>query len=565
MGIAPFVLQNNGSLDTTTSVTDQITHNANYTQWEFHIRPGLKWSNGQNVTAQDILNTYGAQYGLNPNYDFVGLHSEIANSYAANTSTAVFVLNQSDAHLPQRMNGEIYTAVVPQEAIAQGPGADLFGTNVADGPFYSSNYTSGSPQLIMLRNPYYSPIPKACEMLVNFVESNTQITEFLVSGKTDIAGPLDPSNLPALAGYSNLHLMDDKGAAITNLIYNVTVYPYNMTQFRQALAYAINDSQISSQAFNGYALPGNSSPGTVPYTYPTYDSNTVKYSYDQNKSLSLLNSIGIKMGSDGHLQFPNGTDITLNIWAATDQTYDVTAAGIVQANLQKLGFQVNTQVTQMSNLMGDDHAGLQGVQTSMIVLSSRGPYFGDPWLDAQPGWNVFFFSLIPNTHWEYPPNIDAQYNSNVSAIDGTANVTQEQTYLNNIQALNAQYLPVIPLVYPDVVFAYNTQRWTNWAPNGYFFATNYINMTLLATATPVVSSSSSTTSTSLTGVSTTGSSISTTTTSSSPVTSSSSSSASSSSSVPLYLVAVAVLVVVVVGGIGAYVLRRKTTRSSERA
>ena len=34
--------------------TDLGTHNDNFTKWTFKIRPGVKWQNGQPVTAQEV-------------------------------------------------------------------------------------------------------------------------------------------------------------------------------------------------------------------------------------------------------------------------------------------------------------------------------------------------------------------------------------------------------------------------------------------------------------------------------------------------------------------------------
>jgi peptide/nickel transport system substrate-binding protein len=563
--IWPYPLGPNGSPDWGNSMTDWISTNANYTQWTFNVKPGLKWSDGTNMTAQDILNTYSSQYALNPSYDFVGLHSEITNAYALNSSAAVFVLNQSDAHLAEKMSSLIYTDVVPPSAIALGPGDNLFGTQVGGGPFYVTNYTSGSSSLVMKRNPYFNPLPIACEIDVTFSESNTQSSLFLVSGAADLAGPLDPSNIPAILSNPNIHLLDTRGQGISVLTYNVTIYPYNMTAFRQALAFGINESQIVSQSYNGYAVPASNAEGGVSPTYPLYNSNIKQYSFDQNQSIALLQSIGITKGSDGHFQYPNGTDITLTIWTDTDQTFDSVTAGIVQADLQNMGFNVNLQITKQSNILGDYAANTQGIRSAMIIFANRGPFFGDAWLDAQPGWNVYEYTIPPNSHWEYPPSADAEYQANYSAIVATNNLTIEQQDLNNIQALNSQYLPVIPLAYQDEIFAYNAQHWTNW-PTDAMEVSNYQNQTALAVLEPLGATSQSTTSstsssstTSTPSGTTSTSSVSSTVSSSQSTTSSlhtTSSSPATLSGTTLTAIAAVVVVIIIIAGVVIYSRRR---------
>src|SRR5487761_274669 len=82
----------NGSLDWNGAFISSFNANSNYTTWYYHVRQGLTWSDGRTANASDVLATYGPNFALNPTYDFPNLHSEVVNEYAANASTAVFVL-----------------------------------------------------------------------------------------------------------------------------------------------------------------------------------------------------------------------------------------------------------------------------------------------------------------------------------------------------------------------------------------------------------------------------------------------------------------------------------------
>lgn len=555
--VYPFPVGANASLLWDQSIIDWVSHNSNYTQWTFNVTPNMKWSNGQNITAQDILNTYSASYGLNSSYDFVGLHTEIVSSSMPNSSEAVFNLNKTDAHLPEEMSSLIYTTVEPQSAIAQGPGADLFGSDVADGPFYVANYTSGSSSLVMPRNQYFNPLPGPCALDVNFAETTTQSSAFLLAGKTDFAGPLDPSNAQAVTTNPNIHLLDEKGNLITTLEYNITSYPYNMTAFRQAMAYAMNYSTFVQQGLAGYGVPGGVSEGTLPQTSSLYDASQAKYSYNVTEALNLLHSIGFTTAGDGSLHYANGTAVSTTIWTDNELSWDTVIGGLVQGYLQALGMQVALQVVSPSTITGDYASNLFGIRDSLIIWTSSGTTFGDAWLDAQPGWNVYLRPGYANSHWEYPANIDAQYQSNLTAIDSTANVSLQRTLLTNIQQLNAANLPVITLDYPDNLYAYNSQHWTNWCSTCEFENGNYFNGTMFATLSPVGSSNSTTTTTaassssSSSGASSASSSAATTTsaTTTSPV--------SSSTNNTLYLIAGIVVVIIVVGAIVGFVLRRR--------
>ena len=89
--------------------------------------------------------------------------------------------------------------------------------------------------MVMLRNPYYKPQPSISDIDINFVDSVSLTTTYLLGDTADLA-PIEPTNAPSIAKQSNLQILDNKAYDITTLEYNDTVYPYNMTSFRQAMS-----------------------------------------------------------------------------------------------------------------------------------------------------------------------------------------------------------------------------------------------------------------------------------------------------------------------------------------
>ncbi len=579
MSMTPFPLGHNETPWLQDSLTDVIISNSNYTQWTFHVRDGLKWSNGQNITAQDILNWLSPGYALNPTYDFVGLHSEISSEHAINSSTLVLNLNVSDAHLPEKLSTYYYAPVEPPSDVSLGPTNNLFGTDVVSGPFYVSNYTSGATVMTMLRNQYYTPTPGPCEIQVNFVESSSSEIPFLVSGTADFAGHITFGDIPAIQNIPFIHIVHSNGTLGTELLYNVTSYPYNMTAFRQALAYAINFSAIVQNAYDGYGVSGANAQGEVPSSFTWWNPKQVTYNDSIATSLNLLHSLGFTGGgSAGALKFPNGTAMTTTIWTDNAKSWDLDVASAVQSDLAALGIQANIQSTTIGNLIGDYNSNSFNIRNNLFVYSTPGPQFEDPWLDAQPQCTVFgvpgCFGWQTNNHWEWPPSADAQYQSNLTAIDSTANVAQERTYLNNIQLLNANYLPMIVLGYPDEVDAYSSQHFTNWPLVGdYYWFGAYPNKTMFAAVQPVGTasstnslSSSSSSSTSALQSSSTSSVTATTSTlatgSTSATTATSSATQSNSNTNTYLLIAAVVIVIIIIAGAATYMMRRRPARAT---
>lgn len=550
------------------SITDWNHHNNNYTQWSFNVRPGLKWSNGQNINASDILATYGPNDAFNASYDFTGIHSEVLRSYAANASEAVFVLNKSDPWFPLLISQVVFVNIVPASSIAQyGPNYNGFGSPVVDGPFMAVNYTAGDTQAILKPNPYWStiglPNPKVCQIDVNFVESDTSADTLLQEGATDLA-PVDPGAAQSTLSNPNVHILSLQAAEIQQLTYNITAYPLNMTNFRQALVYAVNQSNIVQNAVKGYAATAFTAEGIVPNSVSAlYNPNQQNYSYSPSTATQLLNAIGFKQGSNGKLDYPNGTAVTLNIMADTEHTIDVQAAGIMQTELQALGITVNTQIVARSVIA----AAPSEVPGTLYLTTGEAPVFPSAYIDALPGWDVYTHPAIATKYWEYPPSANDLYNANFSALSATDNASLVNQYLNNIQALNSKYLPIIVLSYPDFLWGYSTQNFVGWgsypaqfiSQGNVFDYDTWINLT--PTHGSIASSSnqtSSLTTSNSTGTQTGTSSLTTTSPLTTAVSSTSSTTSTSGASNNTYLYAgIAIVVIIIIAAAAAMMMRRR--------
>ena len=213
-------------------------------------------------------------------------------------------------------------------------------------------------------------------------------------------------------------------------------------------------------------------------------------------------------------------------------------------------------------------AGTHGTNAALILTSSGGPVFPVPFVDASPAPQIYqaWSPWHPGDPWDYPPSVNAEYQSNYTAIQGTGNITLEKQYLNSIQALQAQYLPEIVLDYPGDVWAYSTQRWVNWTqyPTGWADFAGAFDWAQFANLVQAGSNTSSTSTSLVTGV---------TSTTASPVSLddsiigkqfiiscdsiATSSSTSSSGGSILYVGVAVVVIVIVIAGVALAMRRRR--------
>ncbi len=588
LGSAPTPLDVNtqaasGRNDTYDLLTDLVTTNSNYTQWTFYIKPGILWSNGQPITAQDFIRTFSPSFALNASVDALGLHTFIKSvTQGANSSIAVFNLNQSVAWFPTLMNNEFFTSVYPESFTSAGSTNAGIGasaaTLVTSGPFYLSNYVAGSSTGDFLRNPYFYTSgvsePQICDFHVDFVESSATDATLLAGGSADMA-VLDPSNVASVQSQNpNIHVVDYKGVNEQAILWNISAPPYSSLQFRQAIAAIVNYSAIIQGAFDGYAVSGANAEGLVSPIVQYYDSNQPTYQTDLSLAEGLINQTGMMHyipGSPGKVEWDNGTQVQLLMFARNDFTENVVAAQMLQQELQNFGFSVTSTVQSESDNVGDSFSCRFNICHAMIVDEGPAPLWGSPFADATYPGNIWF-AEAPYAQFEGPATGAAEMNymgnytgnrngnyildfTGTGGLLGTTNPTQVQSYLNNIQQINAANLPFLMVTYPDTVVGYNTAHWTNWYPQGLMVDNLYLNMSAIAQLAPATGTSTSTTATG----SHTSSSASATGTPTGTATSTSSTSTgsttTSSNNTTLYIAAAVVIIILVVGVV-AVMMRR---------
>ncbi|MHA1780442.1 MAG: ABC transporter substrate-binding protein [Candidatus Thorarchaeota archaeon] len=185
------------------------------------------------------------------------------------------------------------------------------------------------------------------------IESDAEQMRALQNNEIDIiGGDVDPTYA------SNWHESDD--IEITETPYNaygyITIntgkYPFNITAYRRALAFALDKEKISEEVWDGLAQPLDS---IVPEMNPFSAENVLEdhyYRADVDKGKQLLAAAGfLDSDSDGHLEGPgpNGAGtveldkVSIECAQISNMTIDVST--IVAKALSDLGFEAEAQPT----------------------------------------------------------------------------------------------------------------------------------------------------------------------------------------------------------------------------
>ena len=270
--------------------------------YTFKLRPGLKFSDGSDVTADDVVFSIGRS--LDPNTgggngayylsnilgarDFIdGKADSLAGVVALDPETVQIKLENPSAYFLYQLNF-ITGYILSRKNVTEG-GDKWYEKPVGTGPFVLQEWVPNQ-RLVLAPNPYYWPGPpyqlKQVE-LVFYGGDQGAVTAFndYQTGQVDVIGAFGQVPIPSQFVPQVQDLPDYKSApqfVVRYIGFNNTVAPFDNVKARQALARAIDKAQLikllgeSSVRPQDRILPGGIPGSELPVQGLSFDPNLAK-------------------------------------------------------------------------------------------------------------------------------------------------------------------------------------------------------------------------------------------------------------------------------------------------
>ncbi|MGW2822710.1 ABC transporter substrate-binding protein [Streptomyces sp. NPDC001443] len=296
-------------------------YNAEGDQITFHLRPGLKFSDGEPVDGTAVKAAIERAKKQKNSALFGDLTS--IKSVDAKGLDAVISLSQVDYQIPQLLGERVLQIASPRAAKSP---AKLDQNPVGAGPFTVTQIVPGT-KAVLKKNPDYWD---AKNIHIDNVElTSAPDASTVVSGlQTGVYNFADikPSQAEA-AKKAGLDVFVQPGFNASNISLNVNKAPFDNDKVVDAVRHAINRREFVDKLTFGY---GEVTDQPFPKGYVAYDPASANtYPYDPAKSKELLADAGYKPG-----------DIKLNLVVPAEDPQ----AEIVQSQLAKVGIKVTIKI-----------------------------------------------------------------------------------------------------------------------------------------------------------------------------------------------------------------------------
>lgn len=441
------------------------------------IKPDLRWSDGEDLTAADVAFSLG--YGSNLDPDMVSAEAPdettVVVTYSSAKFTAASLILGSTWIIPEHIWSEIddyMTETNPKP--------------VGSGPYKLKSFTDAAYTL-EANSLFRDGAPKVKEVQDIGIDSNQSSEDLLKTGKLDWVGQFiaNPDGVTANGRISTMNQQQDPTVIMTCAD---TAMGCSGAQtdpaVRQALNVAIDRASISKKAFAG--LSGESSPSfaLLPRDEKWLGDPALATSPQEPDAASaegILEAAGYTKGNDGFYG-KDGVAIELDLFSPDGWTDYNDAAKLISAQAAEAGIRVNARTVSEAEYWtpistGEFQLALYGLTQSLVA-------------DPYSNYDQYFTTTASAPVGEEPTkgqNYSRYTNSVVDEAVKRAGATQDEAIKQQayaaIQTEIARDLPYIPVVLNASQSFFNTADFTGWPSESDMYAAP---LPYLSTASAVI-------------------------------------------------------------------------------
>ena len=332
--------------------------------WTFHLRDGLKWSDGSDLTANDFV--YSWQRVCDPNVaaPYAETVLSMVEGYEdaiAGDITKLNVVATDDSTLEVHLNSACsyfgslaaFATLSPvQQATVEANGdawAVDASTYISNGSFYISEWVPGS-YIMCTKNPYYwnADAVKLDAIKFNLIEDANASYSAYQTGEVLFIKDVPTEEIPSLEGNSEFYVDPIIGTYYLSL--NTQKAPFDDANVRKALSLAIDREYVADTLMQGtYTAAGNfMGPGWVDTDGSQFIDNAnggqlyidvTNYEANLEEAKQLLADAG----------YPDGEGFPVITYSTNDAGYHRVVAEYLQQAWAELGITLNVDIVEWAS------------------------------------------------------------------------------------------------------------------------------------------------------------------------------------------------------------------------
>ena len=332
--------------DLTPAVAESYTVSEDRLTYTFTLREGVKFHNGDEVTAEDVVYSISRCADTTDGTLLVEAFSVIQSVEAVDARTVAITIAEPSNEFISYMTTAILPADYDQQDTAP----------VGTGPFKFVSRAAQDNIVLERFDEYWGTPAYLDKVTFKIMENADSLVMSLQSGAIDLCSHLTSTQVAQLGG--DFYVAEGTMNLVQALYLNNAEKPFDDVRVRQALCYAVDKQGIIDLAFDGYGSPIGSS------MYPAFgkyfdESLTNYYTKDVEKAKSLLTDAG----------YPNGFEMTITV--PSNYQPHIDTAQVLVEQLKEIGVTAKIELVEWGTWVSDVYAGRQFQSTVVGVDASN--------------------------------------------------------------------------------------------------------------------------------------------------------------------------------------------------
>ncbi len=393
--------------------------------WTFKIRQGVKFHNGQALTAADVVYTYQLQTNpagkSNALSAFGGVLAP-SGVKMIDDFTVQFHLLAPNGNFPYLTSSDNYNMIILPKGYDPAKWESTF---IGTGPFKFGSYTPKSGATFTRNEAYWGTKALPSQTQFTFYDTQNPMVLALTGGTIDVVGQFAVSGAEELLTGS-YNIIKLKSSAHRQLSMRNDQAPFTDPRVRQAIALTLNRPQIVQALFKGYADVGNESPFAP--VFPSTNTTVAQRAQNISQAKSLLSAAGHGSGFSTQLVTENFVEIPQY-------------AQIVAESAKAIGVNISLKVESSTQYYGKATFGNSDWLDATMSLVDYG-HRGVP--------NVFLTSPLETYNaktgtgtWNAAHFANAQYDKLVAQYIASSDLGTQKTLAGQIETLLLAQTPII--------------------------------------------------------------------------------------------------------------------------
>jgi len=455
------------------SLAEKWEHDKSGKIWKFYLRKGVKWQDGEEFTADDVVFTFNSLiYNKEiptSSRDIFTIDGKKIKVRKIDKYTVEFQLPEKFAPFLRLMTQEILPEHKLIDRVKKGIFNSSWGVNenveniVGTGPFKLKEYRPGE-WVILDKNPLYWKKDKEgrklpyIERIVFLIvaDPNMAILKFR-AGEIDVIS-IRGQDYPVLKplekkkNFKIYKLGPSLGSefltfnqSLSAPIPKYKIKWFRNLNFRKAVAHCIDKKSIIKNVYGGFGIsqdgPMNISSGFF------YNKNIKRYEYDLEKAKELLKKENFYW-KNGQLYDKDSHPVEFTILTNSNNFERIQIGNIIQDDLTKIGMKVNLLPVEFNTLVSKLSVSKEWEAVIIGLTGGIEPHGGkNVWMSNGQLhlWNLYPGNQI--TEWE--KELNEIFEKGAKEL----NPEKRKRLYDRWQEIVAEKLPVIYTVNPIVMYA----------------------------------------------------------------------------------------------------------------